>query len=364
MSGTDLGTLGGPSSFAADLNDAGTVIGWSDTAGGVTRAFRWTGGGGMMSLGTLPGDHWSRAVRISRHGWILGVSGSGPTNAGTPVLWSPSGRVQALPIQLLPSAMFGQPSDFNERGVVVGWDVIALQHAWAWNRRTGKYDITAHTPGGFEGVASAVNVRGRVVGTNHAGGCPESPECWHAFVWSRDGGSVDLGIPGTDPNTNVSGTGENDQGSVVGWVSDGGATLQPYRWARGVGFTRLPAPGYAYAVGINGHDDVVGAGVDSGASAIGPMFWPARGGRVSLARGDPSPGVALAINERGGVVGWLVVGSAIHAMLWVPGVSSSSTSMRRMTSTPAAATPASVACLTMVDALISRAALLACVAGS
>src|SRR5207253_2989955 len=41
----DLGTLGGPSSFAAAVNAAGQVVGRSTNAGGVTQAFLWTPGG-------------------------------------------------------------------------------------------------------------------------------------------------------------------------------------------------------------------------------------------------------------------------------------------------------------------------------
>jgi probable HAF family extracellular repeat protein len=40
-----LPTLGGTSTFAADINDAGEVVGWSNTADGNQHAFRWTAAG-------------------------------------------------------------------------------------------------------------------------------------------------------------------------------------------------------------------------------------------------------------------------------------------------------------------------------
>jgi probable HAF family extracellular repeat protein len=68
----DLGTLGGRDSAVIGLNDHGTVIGWSETSDGLTRAFRWDGK--MSDLGALPGDTDSFAYAINRHGQIVGTS--------------------------------------------------------------------------------------------------------------------------------------------------------------------------------------------------------------------------------------------------------------------------------------------------
>ena len=52
---TDLGTLGGPSSYARSVSaDGGTVVGYSTDAGGRQRAFSYQGGV-MRDLGTLGG---------------------------------------------------------------------------------------------------------------------------------------------------------------------------------------------------------------------------------------------------------------------------------------------------------------------
>lgn len=69
----DLGTLGGKDSSARDINDNGTVVGYSETASGDTHAFVWRPNMGMRSLGTLGGKN-SRAYAINSDGVIVGES--------------------------------------------------------------------------------------------------------------------------------------------------------------------------------------------------------------------------------------------------------------------------------------------------
>src|SRR5262249_16203639 len=69
---TDLGTLGGPFSVAADLNEVGQVVGTSRNAAKVDHAFLWDNGT-MIDLGTLGGTY-SSASAINDQGQIVGYS--------------------------------------------------------------------------------------------------------------------------------------------------------------------------------------------------------------------------------------------------------------------------------------------------
>jgi len=67
----DLGTVGGTSSEAVAINEAGQIVGDSTTAAGETHAFSWTAAGGMVDLGT-PGGASSHAVAVNEDGQVVG----------------------------------------------------------------------------------------------------------------------------------------------------------------------------------------------------------------------------------------------------------------------------------------------------
>ncbi len=67
---TDLGTLGGAYSKAADLNDLRHVVGTAERANGTRVAFLWTLAGGMQDLGTLGGPASSARPSIGSGRWL------------------------------------------------------------------------------------------------------------------------------------------------------------------------------------------------------------------------------------------------------------------------------------------------------
>src|SRR5687768_9202137 len=72
----DLGTVGGASSFAYDVNNSNQVVGYAQTAAGAERAFRFADANGngkadageMQNLGVLAGHAASYAYGINDAG--------------------------------------------------------------------------------------------------------------------------------------------------------------------------------------------------------------------------------------------------------------------------------------------------------
>ncbi|HLV80027.1 MAG TPA: hypothetical protein VKT32_07070, partial [Chthonomonadaceae bacterium] len=185
---TNLGTLPGDKfSYGQSLNASDQVVGYSMSAGGVSRAFLYANGqmialasagstasgintqgqvvgsavvvngethavlwqnGQMSDLGTLPGAHESAANAINDNGQVVGISG------GQAFLWQ-NGQMTAI-------GAFN-PTAINNAGQVVGFIGVSTgTHAIEW--QNGQLTDLGVYPGDLQSQATGINNAGQIVG--------------------------------------------------------------------------------------------------------------------------------------------------------------------------------------------------------
>jgi probable HAF family extracellular repeat protein len=252
----DLGTLGGLTSIATDINNHGQVAGVSLTAAGETHAFLWAGGR-MRDLGTLGGTT-SVAQGINDHGRVVGTSttASGESHA---FAWA-DGHMRDLGL-----AAFATANDLNDRGQVTG-GVPLGETFHAYRLRGGHLtDLDAADVPYSEGVA--INEAGQVAGNS----APAPAQFNHAFLWSR-GRRIDLGALGGEFS---SAAGINDHGAVVGQANTTEGSMRGFVWRHGV-MTALgvlaDGENGSRANDINNHGWVVGAS-DAAGGEFHAVIW-------------------------------------------------------------------------------------------
>jgi probable HAF family extracellular repeat protein len=188
--GTDLGVLPGVSletaiSEAFAINDAGEIVGRASTSANppYQHAVYWSAAHVIQDLGTL-GGNTSVAVDINASGQVIGMSDvTGGGRHG--VLWTSGGGMQDL------STLLGSPASgvaaINDAGQIAGSYVApgGETHAFLYTPGSGLRDLG--TLGGNESVATGLNAQGDVVGSSKTG-----TGATHAFFWSSSDGMEDV----------------------------------------------------------------------------------------------------------------------------------------------------------------------------
>jgi probable HAF family extracellular repeat protein len=240
----DLGTLGGNESWATSINDRGQVAGYASNttpdpyaqslspypSATQWRAALWQDGS-VRDLGTLGGPD-SIAAFVNDHGQVAGESftNSTPSSFGFPTmdpfLWQ-NGVMRDLGTF---GGALGISNWMNSRGEVVGFSDLsrdATAHPFLWN---GHRLVDLGTLGGDNGEANWANDAGSVVGSADVPGS----QTHHGFLWSN-GIVRDLPPSGGDPCSDAYVI--NDAGQAVGADDDcQGDNLNAMLWENGSAF--------------------------------------------------------------------------------------------------------------------------------
>jgi probable HAF family extracellular repeat protein len=168
----NLANLSGGGSEAFDINDKGVIVGYSTTATGESHAVMWTDGG-IVDLGTLPGDDFSQALAINSQGQIVGTSSNIPQGGERAFIWE-NGAMREL--GSLPTLPFSRAFSINERSQAAGVSILAgVTRATLFQK--GSATQLPGLTGEALTFAYAINNLGQLVGASD----------FSAVLWTRTG---------------------------------------------------------------------------------------------------------------------------------------------------------------------------------
>ena len=298
----DLGALGGASSGATDLNNAGAAAGWSRTASGQVHAVVWRAGR-IIDIGTLGGPG-SRATSISNTFAVVGTSTLTAGGAPHAFLWRANqGAMHNLG---LPT-----PVRIGDSGAIVGNATTAAgESVAAYRDQHGWIRLPLH---GFDGShGEDVNDAGTAVGTLF-----DDPHGSAPFVFANGVLTV---LPSVPTAAETSADAINDAGLIAGQTFD---PLGIVLWD-GSAWQPVPTPGLVEPEirDMNDCGQIVGA--HHPAQFFKPhAYLIADGTAVDLNSQIPSGsgwrlGIATAINDAGQIVGVGRHDGLQHAFLLEP----------------------------------------------
>lgn len=202
----DIG-IPGHTTYAYGVNNSGTVIIRDITVG---RTYVRTADGTMTDIGSLPGGE-TYATDINDNGMVTGWSGQPGSGIRHPFVWTAATGIVDLDPTNAFGITFGQGTDLNDQGEVVGRLSLANgdEPAFYWSAATGMVIIDGLGTTNRETEADAINELGQVVGYSYTATNEE-----RGFLWTLTDGILELDVRDAYDN--------NDAGQIVGAFVDPG----------------------------------------------------------------------------------------------------------------------------------------------
>jgi probable HAF family extracellular repeat protein len=225
---TDLGTMGGENSHANAINAAGIVVGSSAAVGDTERPVKWQNGQ-VTDLGTFGGPS-GVAYGINVNGVIVGTADqpTGQFIRFTGFKWQ-NGVLTNLGV--LPGGDWSVAQGINNSGVIVGQGSSSIGAIralmWSNGQITDLGNLEKGKATAFA-TALAINDAGQVVGYS------DTRKGQHAFLF-QNGTMTDLGrLPGIPPGSVSAANAINSAGQIVGYMTAPGQLAHAVLWSGGV----------------------------------------------------------------------------------------------------------------------------------
>lgn len=316
----DLGTLGGSSSYALDINNLGQVTGNAQTAVGQAsprlNAFSWNAPGPMLNVGVLPGsNNFSRGYAINDAGTIVGESDN---NSSRAFIYA-NGTLSGL-TRLAGDNDRGVAHDINNSGVVVG-----ISSNGVASRATMWVNGQASDLGSVDGLTTTTARAWGLNDANSAVGYSRRDAVSQATLWRPSQAPLNLGSLQPDSFSQayaINASGVIVGSAVAGQTGSGTDITQAVRWTVAGNDVSVQALGslgrtFSEAKDINAAGQIVGYATNTSGSPQRAFIWLGDTMFDLNSFIDAATGFTLAtaegINDRGDIVGWGTVGGLTHA---------------------------------------------------
>ncbi len=173
---TDLGTLGGPTSRAADISVRGRIVGDAQLPSGEIRAVAWEKGS-IVDLGLATGYVLGIAEEINASGSVVGWAVR-EGDQGHVFLWD---RGLKRDLGVLPGDVNSTAHAINPAGDIVGVSTagrLNTEHAVLWHK--GTLISLGTLPGDVASEAFGIDAAGRVVGESLGQSSPRARSSGYA----------------------------------------------------------------------------------------------------------------------------------------------------------------------------------------
>ncbi|MEO8634993.1 MAG: hypothetical protein ABI587_06930 [Gemmatimonadales bacterium] len=296
---------------ARGINDAGVIAGWVKNRD-ATRAVQWSGAAAVQDLGNLPGLPSDIANDINQAGTIVGFSFGSSLSFARAFVWERGLGMRALR-DLGGNAGIAQA--INSSGIVVGWaaDSFGTVHAARWDAAGVLTDL--NPPGGTS-IAIDTTDAGDIIGWIFPLGAVQE----HAHMWRADGAEIDLGTLG-GPLSN--GFGINNTRAAVGYADPHFPDENvAFIWEQARGMRPLGYGPRSQAFAISDPGRSVGLSISTGVTGL-TTFRGVLQTLPDLAPGKPHVSGPTNVNRCGWIVGSSVdpnpASAALLPVVWTNG---------------------------------------------